>query len=52
MNRYLTEKDKQDAKKINDIFLELDEKTKDQAMIYLSALRDKQMIDQAKNAAT
>lgn len=52
MEKYLTEKDKQDAKKIKEIFLTLDEKTKDQAMIYLSALRDKQMIDQSKNVAT
>lgn len=41
----LTEKDIQEGKKISEIFTILSEEKKTQAIVYLSALRDKEVAD-------
>lgn len=48
MKILLTEKDKKDANKIKELFLSLDENEKNMAIIYLSALRDRQLVDERK----
>ena len=44
----LTSKDIEDGKKISMIFSNLSEENKTIAMVYLSALRDKEVADSAK----
>lgn len=48
MKSLLTEKDKKDGNKIKELFLSLDENEKNMAIIYLSALRDRQLVDDRK----
>lgn len=45
----LTEKDIEDGKRISAIFKVLDEDDKNQAIVYLSALRDRKMISESRN---
>lgn len=40
----LTHKDLEEGKKISDVFASLDEVSKTMAMVYISALRDKQLV--------
>lgn len=40
----MTQKDLEDGKKISDVFASLDEVSKTMAMVYISALRDKQLV--------
>lgn len=44
MKKRLSQKDIEDGKKINEIFQNLGEKEKDMAIVYLSALMDRQMV--------
>lgn len=44
----LTEKDVQDAEIISRVFSELSEENKTMALVYISALRDKELADSAK----
>ena len=48
MKPLLTEKDKKDGNKIKELFLSLDENEKNMAIIYLSALRDRKLVDERK----
>ena len=48
MKPLLTEKDKKDGNKIKELFLSLDENEKNMAIVYLSALRDRQLVDDRK----
>lgn len=43
---YLTDKDIEDGKRLNDIFKTLSPEGKLQAQTYLSALRDKEMMEE------
>ncbi len=45
----VTEKDIQDGKKIAELFAILSEENKNMAMVYLSALRDKELADSSKD---
>ena len=45
----MTEKDIQDGKKIAELFAILSENNKNMAMVYLSALRDKELADSSKD---
>lgn len=45
-NKVLTEKDLEDGKKIKELFESLGEEEKNMALIYMSALRDRSMIQQ------
>lgn len=48
MEKTLTQKDIEDGKKISAIFRNLSEDTKTMALVYLSALRDKELADSTK----
>ena len=48
MAKNLTNKDIEDGKKISLIFAGLSEENKTMAMVYLSALRDKEIADSSK----
>lgn len=48
MNNTLSSKDIEDGKKISAIFSNLSEENKTMAIVYLSALRDKEVADNAK----
>ena len=48
MAKNLTNKDIEDGKRISMIFSNLSEENKTMAMVYLSALRDKEVADSAK----
>ena len=48
MSNCLTTKDIEDGKKISMIFSTLSEENKTMAMVYLSALRDKEVADSGK----
>lgn len=48
MTKNLTNKDIEDGKKISVIFSGLSEENKTMAMVYLSALRDKEIADGAR----
>lgn len=48
MAKNLTNKDIEDGKKISFIFSNLSEENKTMAMVYLSALRDKEIADNAR----
>ncbi len=48
MEKSLTNKDIEDGKKISIIFSNLSEENKTMAMVYLSALRDKEIADSVK----
>lgn len=48
MAKNLTNKDIEDGKKISLIFANLSEENKTMAMVYLSALRDKEVADSNK----
>jgi len=48
MPKALTEKDIKDGKRISEIFAVLSEENKNMAIVYLSALRDKEIADSAK----
>lgn len=48
MEGILTEKDIEDGKKISTIFSMMSEESKTMAMVYLSALRDKEIADGLK----
>lgn len=48
MTKNLTNKDIEDGKKISIIFSNLSEENKTMAMVYLSALRDKEIADSGK----
>lgn len=48
MKQQLTNKDIEDGRRISLIFSELSEENKTMAMVYLSALRDKDIADNAK----
>lgn len=48
MTKNLTNKDIEDGKKISLIFSNLSEENKTMAMVYLSALRDKEIADSGK----
>ena len=50
MSKNFTNKDMEDAKKIVFIFFNLSEENKTQAIVYLSALRDKEVADCEKQA--
>lgn len=41
-------KDIEDAKKISDIFADISEESKTMAIVYLSALRDKEIADKSR----
>lgn len=45
MNQQLTSKEIEDARRISLIFSKLSEENKTMAMVYLSALRDKELAD-------
>lgn len=46
--RYLTEKDLQEGKEIAEVFQSFDEETKKIALVYIGALRDRQMLESTK----
>ncbi len=48
MKERYTEKDIQDGHKISEIFSTLSEENKNMAIVYLSALRDKEIADSGK----
>lgn len=48
MSKKLTEKDIADGKKIAEIFADLSEENKNMAIVYISALRDKEVADSNK----
>lgn len=48
MPKTLTKQDIEDGKKISVIFSNLSEENKTMAMVYLSALRDKEVADKAR----
>lgn len=48
MKRKLTENDIRDGRKISEIFSSLSEENKNMAIVYLSALRDKEIADSDK----
>lgn len=48
MKEIYTEKDIQDGHKISEIFSTLSEENKNMAIVYLSALRDKEIADSGK----
>lgn len=48
MAKTLTNKDIEDGKKLNEIFIVLSEENKSMAIAYLSALRDKEISDSYK----
>lgn len=48
MKRNLTSKDIEDGKRISALFSTLSEENKTMAIVYLSALRDKEVADSAK----
>lgn len=48
MSKALTEKDIQDGKKISETFALLSEDAKNMVIVYLSALRDKELADISK----
>lgn len=48
MSKVLTEKDIEDGKRISEIFAVLSEENKNMAIVYLSALRDKEIADSVK----
>lgn len=48
MSKTLTKKDYEDGRKISAIFSNLSEETKTMAIVYLSALRDKEIADSCK----
>lgn len=48
MNRMLTSKDIEDGKRISALFSTLSEENKTMAIVYLSALRDKEIADSGK----
>ncbi|EOS47126.1 hypothetical protein C810_01442 [Lachnospiraceae bacterium A2] len=48
MTRTLTSKDIDDGKKISALFSNLSEENKTMAIVYLSALRDKEIADSGK----
>lgn len=48
MSKTLTEKDIKDGKRISEIFAVLSEENKNMAIVYLSALRDKEIADSTK----
>lgn len=48
MNQQLTNKEIEDGRRISLIFSKLSEENKTMAMVYLSALRDKEVADKAK----
>lgn len=48
MIKKLTHKDIEDGKKISDLFSTLSEENKTMAIVYLSALRDKEIADTSK----
>ena len=45
----MTEKDIQDGKKISELFAILSEDNKNMVIVYLSALRDKELADSSKD---
>lgn len=49
MARNFTSKDIEDGKKISSLFSTLSEENKTMAIVYLSALRDKEIADSSKN---
>ncbi len=49
MAKNLTAKDIEDGKKISAIFSNLSEENKTMAIVYLSALRDKEIADSARD---
>lgn len=51
MKMRYTEKDIRDGKRISEIFSELSEENKNMAIVYLSALRDKEVADGKKLCA-
>lgn len=48
MHKALTEKDIQDGKRISETFALLSEDAKNMVIVYLSALRDKELADTSK----
>ncbi len=48
MHKTLTEKDIQDGKRISETFALLSEDAKNMVIVYLSALRDKELADTSK----
>lgn len=48
MNKNLSQKDIDDGKKIAEIFTTLSEENKNMAIVYISALRDKEIADSNK----
>ncbi len=52
MQKALTEKDMQDGKRISETFALLSEDAKNMVIVYLSALRDKELADSSKKLRT
>lgn len=52
MEKILTERDITDGKKISEIFALLSEENKNMAIVYLSALRDKEIADSSRQERT
>lgn len=48
MSKILTSRDIDDGKRISSLFATLSEETKTMAIVYLSALRDKEIVDSVK----
>lgn len=52
MSKALTEKDIQDGKRISETFALLSEDAKNMVIVYLHALRDKELADSSKKLST